>query len=91
MKLTTVFHAAKGEYFCEDCGEWFDRPECGKEYSEYWGVGGYTEYSCCPYCNSGNYIDIGDYNRFERLRVERERKLRKIYRERGKSYRVIAQ
>lgn len=89
MMFTTVFYRAKGEYFCKNCREWFDEPESGEEYSEFWGVGGYTKYSCCPCCN-GDYIDRSEYEHHERLRVERERKARKIYRVRGKSYKVVA-
>jgi len=37
-------------YKCSECGRIFDEPREESEYSEFWGVGGYTKKAVSPCC-----------------------------------------
>ena len=39
------------KYRCCDCGRIFDKPVKQFFYSEYWGVGDYTDYYVSPCCH----------------------------------------
>lgn len=46
-----MYEAQKtGIYRCCDCGRIFDEPIKQSFYSEYWGVGDYTDYYVSPCC-----------------------------------------
>lgn len=47
-------------YICCDCGEVFEKSDCGssREYvGEFWGVDAYEDVACCPKCNSTCFDD----------------------------------
>ena len=42
-------------YICCDCRETFDEPDTYCEQHPYGDTYAEEEFSCCPYCGSGNY------------------------------------
>lgn len=48
----------EGNYYCEDCNNWFDELKIEHEYrGEFWGTPSYEDMYYCPICGSEKIID----------------------------------